>query len=1226
MINPSDPEICAEILALYQPPKEKRKFTDGLLHPSPQVKQYKDKNTDKIESLIKALEENTHRLDVAFNLDSYYACLNLASLYFIKREYQRAAVVFHQALQYPLINQRHETDHLVALPCMLCGISLELNQDYEQAISVYKLGMDNSIGTTKKRIKDYENAIVRCQNAIESKNLEYQSPPLNDSYGNDITALDAISHFELSSLYESLGFDKDPSELSVKEFTEICYQGIEKHDWWRFWVDGLQQQSDKSSWGWLGWEETEYHSNDAMQNVYQYLLGHLNTSISEETIKTIHFFATSSVENLSGSQNQRSAELIPGEYRKSFIQFGVVLGRNASPSGIQQLKNHVDGNRHYALKFQGLTETGALHYRYCSDPVDDDAFHKEITQALDTYKASIEQESLTMRDKLKIILHCVKTLELIHPFRDANCRSFYALLNLMLLQNHLPPTVLEDPNRLDGYTEEELVDEVIQGMLNFAHIKKHGTYPISPNTSMIAKHIIEQSQEKKSTKKLLQRDFINAIYQNNIQLIRLYINNGYDLTQVDTFGNNALHIAAFLGRQSIVELILHENPSLIDTQNKFLATPLYLSCYNSHDEISDFLRKNNADTNLKTCIGQKPLAIDEKCVDPLSMEGEYPIIVFSNSQNIIRAMKEISSIMSDTNFTLLSLEAFSNIFMLLLENKNKILHPEIFYNRLCQHLANYMQSHSDPYVYPNDVFTLHQNLSSIAQDSSAFIDKKLVGDLLHQLKFIAISRNASLPIDKFIEFLQKLFSETPETQQSIKNSIKKAYALNPKAINDYFFTYDWINKINEVLSLHPSLKPFILEVLVKELILKKSNVYSNHINTLFSLYPKSCEQIALLKNEQVLAHLLHDISDLNLILKNSKHKTKIFIFEQLINHPSHLETIIKFSQDLISIFEIFNEPQQKHKIINVVLNCPTLLNTLLHTKHGFQMLLNLAPEQQHIFINILDENPETFEKLLGGGDELLSVLELIQGNAQQKKLASMVINNLKVFMACFINFDNIEKLIAIEPSTKQTIFSLFVNQHKRFPPAFITTENLLALLDIYENTQQRMALFKAYLSSPQYLIGFLFNLDDIKVFLLRMPELSETLCDFFSQGSNRMAIIAQNIDNLTLVLSAFKHPEQRLQLFQSMCKAPTLMQQCIKTGSDLERIKQLIPDCIERFPELSVFETASNRNNVVPTESKPLASSPFSYFHLDSSRYKNENQASPDQVLTSQNLSLSNSE
>lgn len=77
----------------------------------------------------------------------------------------------------------------------------------------------------------------------------------------------------------------------------------------------------------------------------------------------------------------------------------------------------------------------------------------------------------TLRDeKLAVIAQTLQDLELIHPFEDANCRTVVMLLSIkLLLENGFTPAILTDPNKFDGLSITQLVQELKKGMDTFAY-------------------------------------------------------------------------------------------------------------------------------------------------------------------------------------------------------------------------------------------------------------------------------------------------------------------------------------------------------------------------------------------------------------------------------------------------------------------------------------------------------------------------------------------------------------------------------------------------------------------------------------------------------------------------------------------------------------------------------------------------------------------------------------
>ncbi|HET7864865.1 MAG TPA: hypothetical protein VFL86_10720, partial [Burkholderiaceae bacterium] len=71
--------------------------------------------------------------------------------------------------------------------------------------------------------------------------------------------------------------------------------------------------------------------------------------------------------------------------------------------------------------------------------------------------------------KLATIASCVQQLEQAHLFMDGNARTTgFLVLNKLLLENGLSPAMIADPNRFDGCSTRELVQEIRQGQQAFA--------------------------------------------------------------------------------------------------------------------------------------------------------------------------------------------------------------------------------------------------------------------------------------------------------------------------------------------------------------------------------------------------------------------------------------------------------------------------------------------------------------------------------------------------------------------------------------------------------------------------------------------------------------------------------------------------------------------------------------------------------------------------------------
>ena len=115
-----------------------------------------------------------------------------------------------------------------------------------------------------------------------------------------------------------------------------------------------------------------------------------------------------------------------------------------------------DGHR-FAPLLEGLSETE-----------DNSRIPARIQHLLDHMYQELEKipdDDKTDYRKIATIVATVQKLEQLHPFQDANCRSFcLVLLNSLLMQQGFDPAIIDDPNKFDGVSVEELVETVQNGM------------------------------------------------------------------------------------------------------------------------------------------------------------------------------------------------------------------------------------------------------------------------------------------------------------------------------------------------------------------------------------------------------------------------------------------------------------------------------------------------------------------------------------------------------------------------------------------------------------------------------------------------------------------------------------------------------------------------------------------------------------------------------------------
>lgn len=106
-------------------------------------------------------------------------------------------------------------------------------------------------------------------------------------------------------------------------------------------------------------------------------------------------------------------------------------------------------------------------------------------------------------------------------------------------------------------------------------------------------------------------EFLNAVIDNNVSLIKRLLEEGVYVNEVDKNGWSALHFASRKSSPEIVELLLNKN-AIVDIKNSYGNTPLFnavFECRNGNGQIIKLLRAAGADPNNKNNYGVSPLEL-----------------------------------------------------------------------------------------------------------------------------------------------------------------------------------------------------------------------------------------------------------------------------------------------------------------------------------------------------------------------------------------------------------------------------------------------------------------------------------------------------------------------------------------------------------------------------------------------------------------------------------------
>lgn len=168
--------------------------------------------------------------------------------------------------------------------------------------------------------------------------------------------------------------------------------------------------------------------------------------------------------------------------------FGLTLGDNMTRAGrvellafVRQLRETFPGyavveSREAFVSFQRRVEKAAPGEQIPPppEPTGDNAVlmhaalsHRRLLLQADVF---LEQHQVAMsraensEQRLELIVDVCQKLERLHPFPDGNCRVICnVLLNHLLVRNGMPLTLLNDPNVLDGWSRQEVIQEVKAG-------------------------------------------------------------------------------------------------------------------------------------------------------------------------------------------------------------------------------------------------------------------------------------------------------------------------------------------------------------------------------------------------------------------------------------------------------------------------------------------------------------------------------------------------------------------------------------------------------------------------------------------------------------------------------------------------------------------------------------------------------------------------------------------
>ncbi|RJF92147.1 sigma 54-interacting transcriptional regulator [Noviherbaspirillum saxi] len=156
----------------------------------------------------------------------------------------------------------------------------------------------------------------------------------------------------------------------------------------------------------------------------------------------------------------------------AWAQFGMLPGETVTADGERELQQFIEdrgvqGGYDSAIRFSFYTKRGIggaeykIFKRDEALPADQASL---MNRWIDDYSNTLSAKEASRQDKVRAAAGLCQQMQRLRPFPDGNCRTFcILLLNRLLLQLGEPLTMIDNPNKLDGFSLAEIVDLVREG-------------------------------------------------------------------------------------------------------------------------------------------------------------------------------------------------------------------------------------------------------------------------------------------------------------------------------------------------------------------------------------------------------------------------------------------------------------------------------------------------------------------------------------------------------------------------------------------------------------------------------------------------------------------------------------------------------------------------------------------------------------------------------------------
>lgn len=257
---------------------------------------------------------------------------------------------------------------------------------------------------------------------------------------------------------------------------DLFYGRLPQTELFRLFVDVDKQKNPKEQ-GFIGYERREPGCIQGMHDAFEYMMGSLDEPLSIEYIKKIHKIAAENIPpflRFRGWADVEYKSICPGQFKQEESGNIVMGAETITPLGYKDM----------ILNFRAKSYRMDGGNFYIELGIPENGYDAEVNKFILEYQQNINSDNAF--EKLKAIVGLAQGLARTHPFKDGNIRVFATLLmNRELLKYGFTPSLMDDPNKLDGHSLEEAMYQVLLGMENFKALTIKGSIPGCLSTEKI---------------------------------------------------------------------------------------------------------------------------------------------------------------------------------------------------------------------------------------------------------------------------------------------------------------------------------------------------------------------------------------------------------------------------------------------------------------------------------------------------------------------------------------------------------------------------------------------------------------------------------------------------------------------------------------------------------------------------------------------------------------------